>query len=343
MIKIGDKVKFLNAVGGGVVTGFSGKNMVMVEDEMGFEIPTLISQLVLVDEKPDNTDAGQKQPTDKQSVILNGEELGDTEEIVVEDSNMPKFYFAFVPEDESNLISGEIKTYLVNVSNFTLLFNYSHYSDGNYLSVKSGKLEAGTKIFLESFSPNELNNLPDFYFQLIFFQQQSKAYELPLYKRIKVNPVKFYKGKSFRQTVYFPGISMLIPINNSDFEDELQDLTSQEIRKAIREKQGAKEKKQIIQNPDLVEVDLHIHELLDDTRGLSNHEMLEIQMKTFREKLEEAQKNGNKRIVFIHGLGNGTLKQEIRKELSQRFKKYAFQDASFQEYGFGATMVIMKR
>ena len=45
MIKVGDKVKFLNDVGGGVVTSFINKNMVNVENEDGFEIPYPITQL----------------------------------------------------------------------------------------------------------------------------------------------------------------------------------------------------------------------------------------------------------------------------------------------------------
>ncbi len=51
----------------------------------------------------------------------------------------------------------------------------------------------------------------------------------------------------------------------------------------------------------IVEVDLHIHELLDDFRGLTNGEILEVQMDHFKAKLEEAQKTHMKRVVFIHG------------------------------------------
>ena len=38
-MKIGDKVRFLSEVGGGVVTGFQGKDIVLVEDADGFDIP----------------------------------------------------------------------------------------------------------------------------------------------------------------------------------------------------------------------------------------------------------------------------------------------------------------
>ena len=37
-MKIGDKVRFLSEVGGGVVTGFQGKNSVLVEDADGFDL-----------------------------------------------------------------------------------------------------------------------------------------------------------------------------------------------------------------------------------------------------------------------------------------------------------------
>lgn len=339
MIRIGDKVKFLNAVGGGVVKGFLGKNMANVEDDMGFEVPMLISQLVPVDsprdEKPDSVQ--------HKSNIQNKSEDTSAEQIIVELSDSPDFYFAFVPENIANPVAGEMKVFLVNGSSFTVLYNFSHLQNGEYTSIKSGQLAPGNRLLMESFSPNELNDLPDFFFQLVFFRMKASSFEMPVFKRIKVNAVKFYKEKSFQRNDYFSSAAWLIPINNSDFEDELQELTNQEIQKLIREKQEPRVRKQLNINPDLVEVDLHIHELLDDIRGLSNHEMLEIQMKTFNEKLDEAIKNGTKRIVFIHGLGNGTLKQELRKELTSKFRKYAFQDASYQEYGFGATMVILKK
>ena len=48
-MKIGDKVRFLSEVGGGKISGFQGKNIVLVEDEDGFEIPTPINDVVVVD------------------------------------------------------------------------------------------------------------------------------------------------------------------------------------------------------------------------------------------------------------------------------------------------------
>jgi dsDNA-specific endonuclease/ATPase MutS2 len=65
-------------------------------------------------------------------------------------------------------------------------------------------------------------------------------------------------------------------------------------------------------------------------------------MEHFKSKLEEAIHTHTRKIVFIHGVGNGVLKMEIRKELDRRAKKLTYQDASFKEYGYGATLVQIK-
>ena len=53
-MKIGDKVRFLNEVGGGTIAGFEGKNIVLVEDQDGFEVPMLCSQVVVIETNENN-------------------------------------------------------------------------------------------------------------------------------------------------------------------------------------------------------------------------------------------------------------------------------------------------
>ena len=90
------------------------------------------------------------------------------------------------------------------------------------------------------------------------------------------------------------------------------------------------------------EVDLHITELLDNTNGLSNADMLDYQLEKFHEVLTKYAANKGQKIVFIHGKGDGVLRKAIEKELKTKYKQYYYQDASFREYGFGATMVTIK-
>ena len=87
---------------------------------------------------------------------------------------------------------------------------------------------------------------------------------------------------------------------------------------------------------------LHINELIDNTNGLDNNAMLHYQMEKFHEVLAKYADQKGQKIVFIHGKGDGVLRKAIEKELKTRYKAYYYQDASFREYGFGATMVTIK-
>ena len=88
-----------------------------------------------------------------------------------------------------------------------------------------------------------------------------------------------------------------------------------------------------------MEVDLHIHQLTDSTRGMDNYDMLNLQMETAKHKLEFAIKNRIPKIVFIHGVGEGVLKTE----LDYLFKNYNvdFYAANYKKYGIGATEVYI--
>ena len=346
MIKAGDRVRFLNAVGGGVVKSVINKTMVSVEDSDGFEVPTLISELVVIDDSvsmnPKKVSYGKKAPEKKAEEPEIIPELPKPEPKIIAGKDNPDCYMAFVPQDETNPVEGELKVYLVNNSNNFLLYNYSHLKNKLFRSVESGKMNPNSRRYLESFSRFDLNELPEFYFQLVFFMEESPKLESPVVKSLRPNPVKFYRQNSYEKTRFFPQNAIVFSLLEPGMESEVEKLNEADLTKIILEKEEPKVVVRKVASSDLVEIDLHIHELLEDTRGLAKHDLLEVQMGRFRNELETAIANGTKRIVFIHGVGNGTLKQELRKELSTKYKKYGFQDASFKEYGYGATMVILK-
>ncbi|MCW0483070.1 DUF2027 domain-containing protein [Gaoshiqia sediminis] len=347
MYKLGDRVKFLNDVGGGVVTKIVGNNMVHVENEDGFEIPVLIHEIILDAEQAPKK---EEKPSVEQ-FIRQGKAEAPVREVVKEEppvliagNDEPKFYLAFLPENSHNPLEGQTKIYLINDSNYHVLYHYSHFAGNEYATQEAGKLEPNTKLALGTLSQADIAQLPEFAFQLIYFKEKATRLEKPLTRKIAVNPVKFYKSGSFSKSGFFREKVMLFKLNEGPMDKALEELTEKEVKKVVREKEPARIPQLKVETPELVEVDLHIHELLDSTAGLSNKDMLDVQMAKFREKMEEAiSDQAVKRIVFIHGLGNGTLKQELRRELSTKYKKYPFQDASFQEYGYGATMVVLRR
>ena len=89
-----------------------------------------------------------------------------------------------------------------------------------------------------------------------------------------------------------------------------------------------------------MEVDLHINQLVKNSRGMQNHEMLNLQIETAKRRLEFAIQNRIQRTVFIHGVGEGVLKLEL-EYLFKRYEGLKFYDANYQKYGQGATEVYI--
>ena len=103
-----------------------------------------------------------------------------------------------------------------------------------------------------------------------------------------------------------------------------------------------KEANSVKRKGELMEVDLHIHELLDDHKGMGNSEIIAVQLEHFERTLRIAENKKIPRIVYIHGVGQGVLRAEIRKMLHQYYPHCEFLDASYSEYGYGATEVRIK-
>jgi hypothetical protein len=355
MLKVGDRVKFLNAVGGGKVTGFLTPKMVNVEDDQGFEVPCLITELVR-DKRYEPVAKTQELPvpakgepprekvqkkSKTESLPLFASSAGNPL------SDRPAYYLAFVPEVPTMPLSGEIKAWLVNDSKHFLLYHLALFSEGSYASEKSGRLAPYSRIPLKGFGHHDFSNFPDFGFQIMPFETKSSALLPALVKTIKINPVKFYKETSYTVNSYFEKKAMLLELQEKDLSLELARLQQHDfsatavLTESGDHVQAGNPRKREAQ--ETREVDLHIQELVESSSGLSNKEILDIQMERFVREMEEAIRNGIRRIVFIHGVGQGTLKNELRRELEKRFKKYDVQDASFREYGYGATMVILRK
>lgn len=86
------------------------------------------------------------------------------------------------------------------------------------------------------------------------------------------------------------------------------------------------------------EIDLHIGQLVDFYKGLSNFEMLQIQLNKVKSEIELARAEKRYRIIFIHGHGSGKLREELHKLLEAQ-SKLEYYDASFKKYKLGATEV----
>ncbi len=91
-----------------------------------------------------------------------------------------------------------------------------------------------------------------------------------------------------------------------------------------------------------VEIDLHIHQLVKSEQGMDAYDKLNLQIETARHKIEWAIENRIPKLVFIHGIGQGVLKEELQY-LFQRYMQIEFYDADYQKYGRGATEIRIRQ
>jgi len=363
MIKKGDNVRFLSAVGGGIVTRVDEvKKMVFVEDADGFEIPIPERECVVIVAINEETNFPIKdfktKPTSTveqtQNLVnetQNAKPETRNEEPIVETSEGEKLtaLLAFFPIDIKQLQTTSYECYLINDSNYYLYYNVVNGENDTWKSVANGLIEPNMQELLTEIKKEELSAWEQIRVQLISFKQ-GKNYtpQSVIDFNLKTNAVKFYKLHSFTTNEYFDEPAMLIDIISEKEKEaenkKLTDISPEEIKQAMFQKEETR-RPRIIKRPqvtEIIEVDLHINELLDTTAGLSNAAMLQCQLDKFHAVLDENKNRKGQKIVFIHGKGEGVLRKEIEKLLKTRYKTYYFQDASFREYGFGATMVTIK-
>lgn len=364
MIKKGDIVRFLNSTGGGTVTRIDG-NMVYVTDEDGFDTPVLAKECVVVDnstawekakarvEAPAVSQPAPAAAQPKVKDVTPAEPEIEPEE--VEGGDILNIVLGYEAEDLKKLSDTRYFAYLVNDSNYYLYFTYmSAATDGGWTTRYAGIVEPGIQVLLEEFGAESLSSLERVAVQAIAFKK-GKEFEqkAPVSVTLKPDVTKFFKLHCFRANPYFeiPVIAFDIVKNGVVAGTKEPDVAK--LVESVSKPKPADRKKwkrPVVKNTErrpggngIIEVDLHIDELVDTTAGLSNADMLNLQVDEFRKVMDSNLRHSGQKIVFIHGKGEGVLRQALMKELNHRYKgKVEVQDASFHEYGFGATQVTIR-
>jgi dsDNA-specific endonuclease/ATPase MutS2 len=160
--------------------------------------------------------------------------------------------------------------------------------------------------------------------------------------KVQNNEISVETTDNFVMTFF---VNELVKINNSN---ELSGFFStQSLGSVLKDKEEPKKRsfvkeKRSRKDEFVLEVDLHIEKLVPSKRGMSNYDILTLQMETAKRQLDFAIKNRMPKVVFIHGVGEGVLKAELDFMLG-RYDTISFQDANYQKYGLGATEVYIKQ
>ena len=379
MAKPGDRVRFLNSIGGGVITRIEGKTA-FVEDEEGFESPILLKDVVVVlpaghepavkgskimfDQKA--FDEGRKTEAPKMAEPVKTPE--PEPEPPVEETkhgDVPSILLAFEPENVKKLASTRFSGVLVNDSNYFIDFTFLKRSveDRGWELVYRGTVNPNELIDIVVLTHEELPDYGKVALQGVAYKE-GKVFAMipPLNVTRKLDLTKFHKLHCFRESKYFDIPVLEFPlvtagdsvaqleIDYQKLEEGIKNVPDKDLTKELSKKyrtetsskgKGDDPSKNPFKKLPLVEVDLHIGELTDTLAGMEPKDMLEMQLGEVRKTMAAHSKRIGQKIVFIHGKGEGVLRKAVLDLLKKEYPKAELQDASFREYGFGATLVTI--
>ncbi len=238
-IKVGDTIRYLNASGGGVVKRIE-RGVAWVEGPDGFELPTPIHECVVVDSRdtfvpaykppvlkrqepaaqPSKSKAPAVTPTTPDVV----EEAEQDLSFVAPLSKGPWFdrsggeqlqvHVAYLPVSYEHFGQSPYETYLINESNYHLLFTYSTTtSAGGYKLRSAGVLEPDMRVLVEEFEASEINDHAVSHFQFIAYKPERTYRSMPPVERqVRMDVVKLAKRHAFRENPFFDEDALVIPV-----------------------------------------------------------------------------------------------------------------------------------
>lgn len=226
-MKIGDKVRFLSEVGGGRVSGFQGKDIVLVEDEDGFDVPMRISEVVVVGDEdydtghmievkrrqtPEPEVEKETEPADRPVTFrAKPEERRGGDKLSV--------YLAFVPMNIKELTDTRFEAYFVNDSNYYMRYVYMTGENNAWTVRSTGEVEPNTKEYIEEFGREDLNQLERACIQVIAYKRDKHFLLKPTVNaQIRIDPVKFYKLHTFRENDFFEQPALIYTIIENDVQ-----------------------------------------------------------------------------------------------------------------------------
>lgn len=374
-MKKGDIVRFLNSTGGGRVVRIEGQ-MAYVEDEDGFEVPELTKECVVVaDADSDvakaqaaksNAKSGGVSKTSAQASKASVQETAasshkavtvepDPELVVEETAHGDKLnvVLAFEPTNLKSLSNSAFDCVLVNDSNYYLNFVFAtRPADSQEWTVrKAGVVEPNIILSLCEFAGSDFAEIDRLNIQFVAYKE-GHQFELkrPISVIHKIDATKFFKLHCFQPGVYFDEPVLSYEIVKDDEPYRQTRIDPRQVASSMHQKIAAdrQPRRPVVRRAEqkrqgeAIVVDLHIDELVDTTRGLSAADMLNLQVDEFRRVMDANANNKGQKIIFIHGKGEGVLRQALVKELNYRYKRHQVEDAPFRDFGSGATMVIIR-
>lgn len=349
---IGDRVKFLNEQGGGVVSKVISPSLVEVTTSDGFEIPYATKEIIpLIEnthaEKLFNSDVAD---TKDIKVVHEEKETYDYPSsdnlILYPSQRIPeKFsaWLAFVPHDQKWLITGIMDVYFINYSDASIHFTIFKKNDTEYSKLASAEANPFSRFYIAEISRDDISEWEDIVVQSLVLPLSSKVLYAPVDTQANIRGSKFYRETSYQVPEFMKEKAVLfnlfkfnqLPVMHKI--NVVKDKKEEVVTTKVKQPQRNDAILEHIVSEGKAEVDMHIWKLVSDETSLNKHEKFLTQLDYFNKCLDSAIAHHLDKVVFIHGVGSGKLKEEIKHIMDD--KEIFYKPASMAEYGVGATEV----
>lgn len=315
--KLGEFVRFVEESREGYITRIFDNGMLGVTGDDDFEIPVLPTKVTRVHGHSYNVSEG-------------GNAAKLTAAVAPEPEVFQKkgIYIAVHPDNKRSSV---VFFHLINETSFQLMVSLTTERNKIFKGEFVGVINphSVTQIFTASLA--ELDVWPEFHFQIVYFSTGNIEIPSPIIKKERFKTKDFSGSKT--PCVLLKRDAWQIRLDQEDIKIDVEALKESFFKPKEEQKQVQKPKS---------EIDLHIEQLVEDHAHRSKTEILKIQMDHFKKALDAAIVHKMTNIVFIHGVGNGTLKMELQKHLSKHKQVKTFMDARKEKFGYGATEAILK-
>lgn len=331
-MNIGDKVRLVHGKEEGVVYRFLPGNVVEIEIEDGFRIPVLKNEVVLI--SPLENERLRRQEAPVHRAVPSRSSAS-----VAAPFAQKGLYLVFLPINDRML-----SVHLINNSDWQLPYTAYQESGGGQSGLAAGMLAPRTTQKLTEVQMQDFEQWPVFEVRALYFKEGKSVPPPPFHKRLKCRMQSFYKRKRNA-----PVLNKEAYVYQLDEEGSMEETAPAALRSIsateLREKMLSSESEQSRAMPaEKVSpvVDLHLEKLNPSPSLKTNADRLSLQLDVFEKQLEKAIAAGQDDITFIHGAGNGVLRNELHRRLSGHQHVQFFKDAQKEKFGYGATYVKIK-
>lgn len=314
-MNVGDRVRLLRGNEEGIITRISSGGRMEIEIEDGFRIPVLKNEVVVISDVErqyfgDGKVAAPKETTAVKSPTLSTYGL----------------YLAYIPLNDK-----DHSVFFINNTEREYAFSISEKHGEDSLTLAAGLTASGSHHKLDEKSVAQFEEWPPLHLQFIPVNRRIEK-TLPAFeKKVKLKASSFFRSKGNVPILDKTGFLYRV-------DDQEKPLDVRQLNQELVGQKDSSELKEQFHRPEK-EIDLHIEKLTKEHDLMSNSEKLKLQMEVFEKNLNYSMATGMDEITFIHGIGNGVLKKEIQKYLSQLDNIKYFQDTQKSRFGYGATLV----